>query len=71
MPVCAVAGKERLVSALSVPVLDLDGSEWVEAGTAWVVGLGFVWFLWCLLGVWRGGGYGSGKREMRGKKKVQ
>jgi hypothetical protein len=62
---------ERLVSGLSVPVLDLDGSRWVESGTAWVVGLGFLWVLWCLWGVWRGSGFGSGKKEVGKEKKRQ
>jgi hypothetical protein len=64
-------GKERLVSGLSVPVLDLDGSSYVEAGTAWVVGLGFLWVLWCLWGVWRGSGFGAGKEGVAKEKKVQ
>jgi hypothetical protein len=50
----------RLVSALSAPVLDLEDSQWVENGTVFVVGMGFLWVLWCLIGVWRGVGYGSG-----------
>lgn len=60
---------ERLVSELSVPVLDLDGSRWVERGTACVVGLGFLWVLWCLWGVWRGSGYGSRSKRGVGKEK--
>jgi hypothetical protein len=62
---------ERLVSGLSVPVLDLDGSRWVESGTAWVVGLGFLWVLWCLWGVWRRSGFGSGRVEVGKEKKRQ
>ncbi|KAN0115390.1 PIG-X domain containing protein [Hyaloscypha variabilis] len=66
------AGGERLVSKLSVPVLDLDRSRWVESGTGWVVGLGFAWVLWCLVGVWRGSGFGSGrKKEVKVEKKTQ
>lgn len=49
----------RLVNTISVPVLDVDKSEWVEAGTASVVALGFLWVVWCLFGVWRKNGYGS------------
>jgi PIG-X / PBN1 len=65
-------GKERLVSGLSVPVLDLDVSRYVEQGTAWVVGLGFLWVLWCLWGVWRGSGFGSGRKsQAQEEKKMQ
>ncbi|KAH6681729.1 PIG-X [Halenospora varia] len=54
--------KERgLINKLSVPVLDLGGAKYVENGTAVAVGLGFAWVLWCLFGVWRREGYGSGK----------
>jgi hypothetical protein len=64
-------GKKRLMSGLSVPVLDLDGSSYVEAGTAWVVGLGFLWVLWCLWGVWKGSGFYAGKDGLGKEKKVQ
>ena len=64
-------GGERLVSALSVPVLDLDRSQWVESGTGWVVGLGFLWVLWCLFGVWRGSGFGSRGKKVEEEKKTQ
>ena len=64
-------GKESLVSGLSVPVLDLDGSSYVEAGTAWVVGLGFLWVLWCLWGVWKGSGFYAEKDGVAKEKKVQ
>lgn len=72
MPVAEGGGKERLVCGLSVPVLDLDRSAWVESGTAVVVLGGFVWVLWCLVGVWRGDGWGSGSgKRVVGEKKVQ
>lgn len=53
----------RLINSLEVPVLDLDKSLYVQAGTAGVVLLGFGWVLWCLFGVWRRSGYGSGTRK--------
>ncbi|CZR54787.1 related to PBN1 protein, required for post-translational processing of the protease B precursor Prb1p [Phialocephala subalpina] len=52
-------GEERLTNKLEVPVLDLDKSSLIEIGTAAVVGLGFLWVLWVLVGVWRRSGYGS------------
>jgi len=61
----------RLVGAISVPVLDLDGSKYVELGTAAVVGVGFLWVLWCLVGVWRGGGYERGKKGVGREKKME
>jgi hypothetical protein len=61
----------RLISALNVPVLDLDGSKWVETGTALVVGLGFVWVLWCLVGVWRRSGYGRGGAKEVAREKME
>lgn len=54
-------GEERLINKLNVPILDLDKSSLVEIGTAAVVGLGFLWVLWVLFGVWRRAGYGSNK----------
>jgi hypothetical protein len=67
-----VRGDGRLLGALSVPVLDLDGSKLVESGTAVVVGVGFLWVLWCLVGVWRRSGYGSGsKRGVAREKKTK
>jgi len=59
----------RLTNVISVPVLDLDKSAWVEIGTAAVVAVGFAWVMWCLLGVWRRKGYGI--RKELGTKKTQ
>lgn len=60
----------RLINTLEVPVLDMDKSLYVKSGTTAAVLLGFGWVLWCLLGVWRGSGYGS-RREgvVEGKEK--
>ena len=66
-----VVGDGRLISALSVPVLDLDRSWFVEAGTGAVVLLGFAWVMWCLGGVWWREGYGkneSGVKKLEKKK---
>lgn len=57
-----------LVNTLNVPVLDLDRSRFVEVGTAIGVLVGFSWVCWCLLGVWKGSGYRSGKVELIEKK---
>lgn len=59
---------DRLVSTLKVPVLDLDRSRWVEAGTALAVTVGFLWICWCALGVWKKNGYGSLKKQKAEKK---
>jgi hypothetical protein len=62
----------RLVNRLSVPVLDLGGSRYVEIGTAAAVGVGFLWVMWCLGKVWVGSGSGSGgKKVVKGEKKRQ
>jgi hypothetical protein len=60
---------ERLVNEISVPVLDSDKSGYVEAGTAGVVLLGFAWVLWCLWGVLKKEGYGSGRGAVAESKK--
>ena len=60
---------ERLINTISVPVLDLDQSRYVEVGTAGVVLFGFLWVLWCLFGVWRKNGYGSLEETTIEKKK--
>lgn len=41
--------KGRLMSGISVPVLNDSSSEWVGIGTTAVVSLGFAWVLWKLL----------------------
>jgi hypothetical protein len=60
---------EGLMNVLSVPVLDLNKSGYVEMGTAAVVLVGFLWVLWCLVGVWRTAGYGNGSVKSVGKEK--
>ncbi len=57
-----VGGDGRLVNKLSVPVLDLDKSGYVESATAAGVLVGFLWVCWCLFRTWRATGYGSGKQ---------
>lgn len=58
-------GNGRLVNILTVPVLDLDRSGYVESATAVGVLVGFMWVCWCLLGVARRRGYGSGNESGR------
>lgn len=60
----------RLTNTISVPVLDLNQSKYVEAGTAGVVFLGFVWIVWSLWNVWIKNGYGSRVGELSKKKKI-
>ncbi|QSZ35190.1 hypothetical protein DSL72_008057 [Monilinia vaccinii-corymbosi] len=52
----------RLMNAVIVPVLNLDKSSWVEVGTSSVVVMGFLWIVWCLLGVWRKKRYHEGSK---------
>lgn len=52
----------KLVSEVQVPVLDSEKARYVEVGTAVVVGLGFMWVVWCLMGVWGREGYGRKKK---------
>jgi hypothetical protein len=63
----------RLVSKLSVPVLDLEGAEkwYVRTGTAAVITVGFAWIVWRLWRVWQMGGWQSHRdaRKVSEKKK--
>ncbi|KAI6360225.1 hypothetical protein MCOR31_009183 [Pyricularia oryzae] len=43
-------GTTRLVLGVDVPVLDIERSGWIGAGTAAVILLGFGWVVWKLLG---------------------
>lgn len=47
----AASGVGTLVENLRVPVLDLEGTTWVEAGTVAAVVLGCMWVGWVLAGV--------------------
>ncbi|KPM36250.1 Protein PBN1 [Neonectria ditissima] len=40
---------KRLVSPITVPVLNEQGADWIGVGTAAVVSLGFAWVLWKLV----------------------
>ncbi|KAK7728410.1 protease B nonderepressible form [Diaporthe eres] len=62
------AGGARLLSEVHVPVLDVDRSGWVSAGTAAVVLLGFGWVAWKLLAVYLRTGYGP-QQQMEGLEK--
>ncbi|KAH7160012.1 PIG-X [Dactylonectria estremocensis] len=46
----ATSGK-RLMSPVTVPVLNDQGADWIGIGTTAVVALGFAWVLWKLVGV--------------------
>jgi hypothetical protein len=65
------AGEGSLMNGVSVPVVDLDSSRYIEVGTAGVIFIGFLWVLWCLLGVWRREGYGAGNPIGVSEKKKQ
>lgn len=41
-------GLEKLQTPITIPVLDADKTEWVNAGTAVAILLGFTWVLWKL-----------------------
>jgi hypothetical protein len=62
---------ERLTNLISVPVLDLDQSKYVELGTAGIVLLGFSWVIWCLWKVLRKHGYRNGSPAVTKAKKAQ
>lgn len=62
------SGGESLLAEIQVPVLDLDGSKmmWVEAGTATMVVLGFLWVcLKSLAVIWGTLGRNGSKRKKR------
>ncbi|KAI3397020.1 hypothetical protein diail_11347 [Diaporthe ilicicola] len=61
----------RLQSEVRVPVLDVDRSGWISAGTAAVVLLGFSWVAWKLLSVYLKTGYGPQKQMQGVEKKEQ
>ncbi|KAI6778423.1 uncharacterized protein J7T54_000812 [Emericellopsis cladophorae] len=48
-PQPASGGDGRLVTSITVPVVDEKAASWVGVGTAVVVGLGFLWVLWQLV----------------------
>ncbi|KAK1756219.1 PIG-X [Echria macrotheca] len=62
---------ERVVSRITVPVLDLDKAGWVNVGTAAAVLLGFGWVVWKLLAVYLATGYGAATTEKEKEKKRQ
>jgi hypothetical protein len=66
----AAAGAGKLLSEVRVPVLDVDRSAWVSAGTAAVVLLGFGWVAWKLLAVYLRTGYGP-QQQMKGLEKKE
>ncbi|KAK3692710.1 PIG-X [Podospora appendiculata] len=62
-------GGNRLENTVKVPVLDLDKSQWVNAGTAIVVLAGFTWIMWKLAAVLFRSGHGGA--SPRGAKSVK
>jgi hypothetical protein len=56
---------DRLINTITVPVLDLDKSRWVNTGTAAAVIIGFVWIVWKLLPL---GGTGDPSKSRAAKK---
>ncbi|KUI58774.1 Protein pbn1 [Cytospora mali] len=61
----------RLINQVRVPVLDMVKSEWISAGTAAVVLLGFGWIVWKLIAVYLKTGYGPAKQMKALEKKEQ
>lgn len=53
----------RIMSAISVPVLKEEGAAWVRLGTTVVVGLGCAWVMWKLLTAWVGSNEQRGENE--------
>ncbi|OHE94564.1 hypothetical protein CORC01_10092 [Colletotrichum orchidophilum] len=51
-------GGGRLTSTVRVPVLEAGQAEWVRAGTAAAVVVGFAWVLWRLVAAYSKTGYG-------------
>jgi hypothetical protein len=67
----APAGDAKLLSEVRVPVLDVDRSAWVSAGTSVAVLLGFGWIAWKLLAVYLRTGYGPQQQMNAMEKKEQ
>lgn len=58
----------RIMSSVSVPVLNDSASSWVGTGTAVVISIGFAWILWKLLSGYMKFGYtGSTEPDRSGK----
>ncbi|EGX89254.1 protein pbn1 [Cordyceps militaris CM01] len=51
--------ESRLMSSLSVPVLNTSASDWVGIGTTAAISIGFAWILWKLVGAFLQSGYKS------------
>ncbi|KAK1722056.1 PIG-X [Colletotrichum lupini] len=67
------AGRDggRLTSTVRVPVLEAGQAEWVRAGTAAAVVVGFAWVLWRLVAAYSKTGYGRRSGADVGEKKKQ
>ncbi|KAG6007961.1 hypothetical protein E4U21_005322 [Claviceps maximensis] len=68
------ASGDRLMSSISVPVLNEQAAAWVGVGTAAVVAMGFAWVSWTLATVlWRSGyrGHEDGKGRGRETKETK
>lgn len=69
----AGGGRGMLVEKLQVPVLDLEGTRWVEGVTVGVVVWGCLWVGWVLVGVafrgLSGSGLGANGRTLWSEKK--
>lgn len=63
--------RATLVERLQVPVLDLSGTRWVEAGTVAAVVMGFLWVAWVLARVAFAGSRLDRRRYATGTKKKQ
>jgi hypothetical protein len=61
-------GGGSLVNVVRVPVLDLDRADWVNAGTAAAVVVGFAWVVWKLVGAYARGDRGAGEKEREKKR---
>ncbi|KKA26761.1 hypothetical protein TD95_001702, partial [Thielaviopsis punctulata] len=59
-----------LTSKITVPVLKMESSKWVELGTALAVGAGFLWVLWCLFAGVSAGKKAAAKAAKKDEKKA-
>ncbi|PHH86944.1 hypothetical protein CDD83_9550 [Cordyceps sp. RAO-2017] len=60
----------RLMSSVSVPVLEEEAATWIRLGTTTVVGLGFAWVVWKLLSAYMAPSMADrGERDGRRRKK--
>ncbi len=63
------ASGDRIVSSVTVPVLNEEAAQWVGIGTSVVIALGFAWVLWKCMSGYGEHGVGDGRHRPEIKKK--